>query len=108
MKAMSPENSGEESAHDDAEDSDEELGRPVPAARNSIIVTSPLGWRSQRFTELLESLDRKWMRRCSELSTTMIKKRINGPKTSDIEASEGILGWMKKSRCDDNDVNFRS
>ena len=75
MKAMSPENSEDESAHDDAEDSGEELGRLVPAAGNSTIVTFPLGWRSQRFTELLESLDRKWMRRCSERSRTMIKKK---------------------------------
>ena len=92
---MSPENSEEEPASPGyTEDSDEELGRP--AQKNTSIVTSPLGWRSQQFTDMLQSLDRKWMGRCSERSRTMIKKIKNGPATTDIAAPEGIPQWMKK------------
>ena len=88
-EAMSPENSEDKPASPGhTEDSDEELGRP--AQKNTSIVTSPLGWRSQQFTDMLQSLDHKWMRRCSERSRTMIKKRRNGPATTDIAEPEGI------------------
>ena len=89
-EAMSPENSEEEPASPgDTEDSNQELGGP--AQKNTSIVTSLLGWRSRQFTDMLQSLDRKWMRRCSERSRTMIKKRKNRPATTDIAAPEGIL-----------------
>ena len=91
---MSPENSEEEQVSpDDTEESDEELGRP---AKNTSIVTSPLGWRSRQFTDMLAKPRPQWMQRCYERSRTMIKKRRNGPATTDIAVPEGIPQWMKK------------
>ena len=90
---MSPENSEEEQADSDALDSDEEAERP----RKKCIVTSPLRWRSNQFYETLQSLDRKWIRRASERSRTMMKGRKIGPAI-DTPAPEGIPQWMRRMR----------
>ena len=98
QEAMSPENSEDETLSVDADDSDED---ERPTERK--IVTSPLAWRSLRFNETLQSLDRKWMRRCSERSRTMVKTRQIGREINP-PAPEGLPQWMK--RRSGNDTNM--
>ncbi|CAB4042389.1 Hypothetical predicted protein, partial [Paramuricea clavata] len=92
-ESMSPENSEDEPlAENDEADSDEEA--PMPARKKSIVV-SPLAWRSERFKEILVSLDRKWLRRCNERSRTMMKEKRVGPELNQ-PTPEGIPLWMRK------------
>lgn len=92
---MSPENSEDELAEENESDSDEEERVSLPARKKSVIVVSPLAWRSERFTDILQSLDRKWLRRSTERSRTMMKKKRIGPEL-DQPAPEGIPLWMRK------------
>ena len=90
---MSPENSEDEPAEgNDEADSDEEA--PMPARKKGFVV-SPLAWRSERFNEILVSLDRKWLRRCNERSRTMMKEKRVRPELNQ-PTPEGIPLWMRK------------
>ena len=59
------------------------------------IIVSPPAWRSQRFVDILQCLDRKWLRKCSERSRAMMKQRHIGiPST--VPAPEGTPTWMRQ------------
>lgn len=88
---MSPEVSENEQVQRDSDQEDSDEENPVKKS----IVVSPLGWRSPRFNEVLHSLDRKWLRRATERSRTMMKSRREGPEIN-AEPPEGIPAWMKR------------
>ena len=72
QEAMSPEISEEKDAeHDESGSENEDLGE-------QIIVTLPLSWRSERFSNNLNSQDRKWPRKCSAKARSLVKKRYVG------------------------------
>ena len=72
-EAMSPEASEEDTVEDN-DNSASENENDSPQDRRKI-VTRPLSWRSERFASLLNSLDRKWIRKCSPKARSMMKKR---------------------------------
>lgn len=95
-ESMSPETSDVEENEEVAHGSQSEGEEQTPADKKLIVVT-PLSWRSRRFVDVLQSLDRKWLRRCTERARVMMKKRrpaIGNPLTSPIP--EGIPAWMKR------------
>ena len=65
------------------------------AAPRKVIVTSPLSWRSEQFHYILNSLDRKWLRRCSDRSKAMMKNRKIG-QAIDVSPPEGLPQWMRR------------
>ena len=91
-EAMSPEISedeehpGPETEYSDIEDAPQE----EPQKK---IVVRPLSWRSDRLMNMLYSLDRKWLRRCTPQSRRMQKKRHAGAVLSQ-EAPEAMPNWM--------------
>ena len=64
-------------------------------AKEKKIVKRPLSWRSQAFTDHLESLDRKWARRANVRSKAMAKVRHEGNFIL-CEPPEEIPAWMKR------------
>ena len=63
--------------------------------QKKVIVTSPLSWRSEQFHYILNSLDRKWLRRCSDRSKAMMKNRKIG-QAIDVSPPEGLPQWMRR------------
>jgi hypothetical protein len=94
IECMSPEesetdseNGGEVSDEDDVND-EQQL-----RVTNKKIVVRPLSWRSKKFTDVLESLDRKWNRRASTKSRAMARPRHAGQPVRS-NPPEGISSWM--------------
>ena len=90
---MSPENSENEAPNSDRSGSDSDINEE--AAPRKVIVTSPLSWRSEQFHYILNSLDRKWLRRCSDRSKAMMKNRKIG-QAIDVSPPEGLPQWMRR------------
>ena len=89
QEAMSPEISEEEDAeHDDSGSDNEDVGEKK-------IVTRPLSWRSERFTNILNSLDRKWLRKCSAKARSLVKKRYVGA-TLTKQVPDDMPNWMRR------------
>ena len=55
----------------------------------------PLSWRSEKFEKLLESLDRKYLRRITEKARTMLKEKRRG-ESMVCDAPDDIPDWMIK------------
>ena len=92
-EAMSPEASEEDTVEDN-DNSASENENDSPQDRRKI-VTRPLSWRSERFTCLLNSLDRKWIRKCSAKARSMMKKRYVGAPVAK-QAPDHIPNWMRR------------
>ena len=89
QEAMSPEISDEKDAeHDDPGSENEDLGE-------QIIVTRPLSWRSEWFTNILNSLNRKWLRKCSAKARSLVKKRYVGA-TLTKQVPDDMPNWMPR------------
>jgi hypothetical protein len=76
---------------DDVSSSDSEEAGQVT---KKIIKVKRLSWRSDRFSKILDSLDRKHLRKVTEKSRSMMKERIFG-ETITVEAPENIPDWME-------------
>jgi hypothetical protein len=96
ISCMSPEQSEEEVQVDGEDESSasEEEDRPRQQ-RRKIIKIRPLSWRSERFEKLLESLDRKYLRRITEKARTMLKEKRPG-ESMVCDAPDDIPDWMIK------------
>jgi hypothetical protein len=90
---MSPEESEEEENDSNSSETDED---EQPRPKNIIIRVRPLSWRSERFTNLLSSLDRKHSRKISERARAMTKKRANG-NVLEQRAPDTVPAWMVKN-----------
>ena len=94
--AMSPEELETESEQSDEENSSEnESNATAPTApqkKKRLVVRRP-SWRSQRFNEHINSLDRKSNRRASCKTKSMARPRHEGA-VLDCEHPEGIPTWM--------------
>lgn len=91
IAAMSPEESETES-EESGDNSGDELNGTPPQKKKSLVVRRP-SWRSQRFNEHLESLDRKSNRRASCKTKSMVRPRHEGAVLT-CENPEGIPNWM--------------
>ena len=89
---MSPEVSSYETDSDEerAMGSDDEGKRP-----RKVIRTHPFTWRSEEFTNVLQSLDRKIMRKKSEKARAMVLPRQEGDPIDD-NPPEGMPSWAIK------------
>ena len=97
LEAISPEHSSYEDKEGDSEgilqgSDDEEAEIP----KKKVIKTLPLSWRSTELTNILESLDRKTMRRKSEKATSMVLSGLQG-EPIEIEAPQGMPQWTLKT-----------
>ena len=90
---MSPEHSATETEepHSSDSDSDDEGERQT----KKVIRVRPLSWRSDRFKNIIESLDRKYLRRASEKARSLMKDRLLGEPMV-TEAPEQLPQWMVK------------
>lgn len=93
---MSPEHSEEEDEELPSSRSDSESEEEDNEKKRKIIKVAPLSWRSERFTNLLNSLDRKYLRKISEKARSMIKERRTD-KTIIREAPDSVPAWMVKT-----------
>ena len=90
---MSPENSESERENDAVDSSDEEDQSTTTKRK---IVVRPLPWRSDKYNELMNTLDRKWFRRSSEKSRGMMKPRFKGAPLRNSEPPADIPAWIRK------------
>ena len=90
QEAMSPEISEEEDAeHDDLCSENEDVGVKK-------IFRRPLSWRNERFTNILNSLDRKWLQKCSAKARSLVKKRYVGACTLTKQVQDDMPNWMRR------------
>ena len=91
---MSPEQSEEEEdeGSDDSESDEDERH----TGKSKVIRVRPLSWRSDRFTNILKSLDRKYLRKISERARSMIQTRKEG-ETLEGDAPVDVPAWMVKA-----------
>ena len=87
---MSPEHNEEEQLGNDSNSSHSGDER---AAARKVIKVRPLSWRSDRFKAMLESLERKQIRKLSEKARSMLKKRLVG-ETLVVETSYRCAGLV--------------
>ena len=97
LESMSPEQSEEERDNNDDDDkatseSEESGQRPV----RKVLVVRPLVWRSEKFTNILQSLDRKYMRKQSGKARLMMIIRKPG-RNVDTPGPENLPNWMVNS-----------
>lgn len=92
---MSSEESEEELVQQNESSGSEEEDEPQKISKK-VFKIHPLSWRSDGFTNLLESLDRKHMRKISEKARSMIKERKDGEYLV-CAAPTDIPEWMVKS-----------
>ena len=91
---MSPEHSEENEAEESSSSSESDSeGQPRP--KTKVIRVRPLSWRSDRLVNLLNSLDRKHMRKISERARSMMKKRQVGD-VLEQRAPDSVPAWMVK------------
>ena len=91
LNCMSPEVSEDESEDDEGSSSDQEQS----SRKKKVIKVRPLSWRSERFLNLLQSLDRKFQRKISDRARSMIIDRRVGD-TVVQQAPANIPVWMVK------------
>ena len=91
---MSPEQSVEE--EDDGSDDSESDEDERHTGKSKVIRVRPLSWRSDRFTNILKSLDRKYLRKISERARSMIQTRKEG-ETLEGDAPVDAPAWMVKA-----------
>ncbi|CAB4022630.1 Hypothetical predicted protein, partial [Paramuricea clavata] len=94
LASMSPEHSEDDerpATQDNASSSDSEEAGQVA---KKIIKIKRLSWRSDRFSNILDSLDNKHLRKVTEKSRSMMKERIFG-ETITVEAPENIPDWRE-------------
>ena len=79
----------------DKENRDDQPRRPRLIHQKRRIFVKPLSWRSHKYTEMLQKLDRKSKRRASPTSKAMERHRHEGA-TINCEPPEGAFDWMIK------------
>ena len=94
MTCMSPEESEEEEEEEEEEENSSDSDEEQP--RQKVLKVHPLSWRSERFMNLLNSLDRKHNRKMSVRARAMMKKRKTG-ETIVRQAPENVPAWMVKT-----------
>jgi hypothetical protein len=95
INCMSPEQSEEEDGGESQQsdsDSDEE---GQESNKRKVIKVRALSWRSERFTNILSSLDRKYLRKISERARSMMQERRAG-ETLVRHAPDDVPAWMVK------------
>ena len=93
INCMSPEQSEEEDGGESQQSDSDEDGQE--SNKRKVIKVRALSWRSERFTNILSSLDRKYLRKIFERARSMMQERRAG-ETLVRHAPDDLPAWMVK------------